>query len=261
MGDSENFLTIELKNTRPVELIDFTNSLSSLADEYNKRIIKSDPEFGGEIRLYIKEIKAGSIIARIQEMMPYAMPFVGDVKSLNEFCQSLKASMDWLRGIGGTKPERKHTYENVIRLVEPVAKDNGSILNIGKLEINAPINITINNLEANAVQNAARRELDAIKQPVTGFKENMVIYWYQARNDAKSQRGDRTIIEAIWPSPVKTVFATESIKAKMLLGDEYPFASVYLVDVQVQAIGERPVLYTIINFRERLDEPKPVFKE
>jgi hypothetical protein len=43
MGDSDNFLTIELKNTRPVELTDFTNSLSSLADEYNKRIIKSDP--------------------------------------------------------------------------------------------------------------------------------------------------------------------------------------------------------------------------
>ena len=261
MDDSENFLTIELKNTRPVELIDFTSSLSSLADEYNKRILKSDPEFGGDIRLFIKEIKSGSIIARIQEMMPYAMPFVGDINSLNNFCKSLKASMDWLRGVGGAKPERKHTYENVIRLVEPVAKDNGSILNIGKLEINGSINITINNLEANAIQNAARRELDAIKQPITGFKENMVIYWYQARNDAKSQRGDRTVIEAIWPSPVKTVFATESIKAKMLLGDEYPFASVYLVDVQVQAIGERPVLYTIINFRERLDEAKPLVQE
>jgi hypothetical protein len=44
----------------------------------------------------------------------------------------------------------------------------------------------------------------------------------------------------------------------MLLGEENPFASVYLVDVQVQAINERPVLYTIINFRERLDEATPL---
>src|ERR1700734_2792889 len=94
----ENILTIELKNSRPIELTDFTNSLASLADEYKRSLTITDPEFSDDIRLYIKKIKSGSIIAQLVEMMPNAMAFVGDANTLFEFCKTLEASLSWLRG-------------------------------------------------------------------------------------------------------------------------------------------------------------------
>ena len=251
-------LTIDLKNTQPVELVDFTNSLNGLADEYRRFAALRDPEFHEDIRLYIERIETGSIIAKIIEMMPYAMPFVGDANTIVEFCANLKNAIEWLKGSTHAQPEiERHTLENVTRVIEPVAKDGGAVLTIGNIESYANVNITINNIEANAVQNQARRLLDEMRKPITGYHSNMVVYWYQARNDPNSQRGDRAVIEALWPNPVKTVFATESVKARMLFGTENPFASAFVVDVQVQSIKDRPVLYTITNFVDILEDVHP----
>jgi hypothetical protein len=44
--------TIEIKNTKPVELIDLTNSLLSLADEYKRYLVsQSGPTLADEIKL------------------------------------------------------------------------------------------------------------------------------------------------------------------------------------------------------------------
>lgn len=251
-------LTIDLKNTQPVELLDFTSSLAGLADEYKRFTSIRDTEFHKDIQLYIKRIQAGSIIAEIIEMMPYAMPFIGNANTIVEFCGNFKNAIEWLKGSTSSPPSiERHTLENVVKVIEPVAKDVGAILTIGNIESHANVNITINNIEANAVQNHAKRLLDDMRKPITGCHNNMVAYWYQARNDPKSQRGDRAVIEALWPSPVKTVFATESVKAKMLFGTENPFSSAFIVDVQVQSIKNRPVLYTILNFVDILEDEQP----
>ena len=251
-------LTIDLKNTKPVELVDFTNSLNGLADEYKRFSALRDPEFHEDIRLYIERIETGSIIAKVIEMMPYAMPFIGNANTIVEFCENLKNAIEWLKGSSNIQPDiERHTLENISKVIEPVAKDGGAVLTIGNIESHANVSITINNIEANAVQNQARRLLNEMRKPITGYHSNMVVYWYQARNDPNSQRGDRAVIEALWPNPVKTVFATESVKARMLFGTENPFSSAFVVDVQVQSIKDRPVLYTITNFVDILEDIHP----
>jgi hypothetical protein len=245
-------LTVEIKNQSPVELVDLTQSLLSFADEYKRYFAKNeDPIVADDVRLYVKEMRSGSIIADLIAKAPYALPLIENANTVFGFMEYVKSAADYLLGKSTNKPAlEKVNYENFIRILEPISKDNGSQLNIGAINIhnvNAPVTINVNSLESNAAQNAARRELDAMKEPVTGMHEKVLLYWYQARNDPHNNKGDRAIIESISTTSVKVVFVNESIKAKILASSENPFTLAYIVDVAVETIKGKPALYRILD--------------
>jgi hypothetical protein len=250
-------LTIKIDNKHPVELTEFTSAFLAMGEEYKRYITKNDTTAVDEdIRLYIKEIKTGSIIADLQALAPLALPFVENATTIIGFTAHIKTGIDFLLGKSNEKPElEKQSYENLSVILAPVAKDNGSQINFSPtVNGNVVLNLNVSSLEANAVQNACAREIAQLKEPETGFHDKVLLYWYQARNDTKSKTGDRAIVESISPANVKTIFATESIKAKMILDDhENPFKSGYVVDVAVETVNGRPKLYKITEFYERID--------
>ncbi|MBC7435734.1 MAG: hypothetical protein H7332_06650 [Bdellovibrionales bacterium] len=70
-GMEEADFTVEVKNVKPVELLDLTNSLTALANEYQRHLHRDHPEdSASEVRLYVKEIKSGSIIAGLMAASP-----------------------------------------------------------------------------------------------------------------------------------------------------------------------------------------------
>ena len=67
-------ITVEIKNRNPVELEDLTRSLLSFADEYKRFMAThSDPLLEEDVRLYVKEIRPGSIIADLTPYAPLAL--------------------------------------------------------------------------------------------------------------------------------------------------------------------------------------------
>jgi hypothetical protein len=176
-------LRIEINNSRPVELFDLTTSFLGLADEY-KRFIERErhADADGNVRLYIKEIKTGSIIAEIAAYMPAIaplFPFLGQAKDLLEFVEYLKKAYDFLLGRNKERPNiTKQSYQNLAAIVEPVAKDQSSQLNISTM--NGTVIMNINATEANAAQNYISRIMKELKEPVTGVHTKVVLYWYQA---------------------------------------------------------------------------------
>lgn len=263
----KNFLTpdtkliIEIKNQRPIELIDLTESLLSVGDEY-KRFIAANPEFADSpgLKLYVKEIRAGSIVTELVALAPYALPFVHETKNLVEFAKYLKVSYEYFTGKSKEAPTAidKASYNNFTKIIETTAKDNGSQVVFNAVEGGqVVVNFNLNATEANAAQNTIRRELEAMREPETRAHNQVVLYWYQARGDVKSNAGDRGIIESISPAPVKVVFDNEKIKATMLLeSGENPFRSAYIVDVFVETVSGKPALYKVVGFHERLDKPQ-----
>ena len=154
----------------------------------------------------------------------------------------------------GELPRR--TIENVVKIVEPVAKDSASQFTVSTtIQGDVNIHLHLNSLKANAAQNAARRRLDDLKSPVTGLHERVVLYLHQARNDAQSSVGDRAVIESLSPTPVKLVFSTEAAKQSVVHSDENPFTSAYIVDVQVETIRGRPALYKVLRIHEKFERP------
>lgn len=249
-------LTVEFKNVHPIELTDLTQSLLAFADEYKRYLARDEePTVADDVRLYVKEIRPGSIVADLVAMAPYALPFVENANHIFKFLGYLKTAYDYLLGESDEKPQlERNNYLNLTNILEPVAKDNGSYLNVGAIHVTTgPITVNINSMKANAIQNAANRELAALKAPTTGMHEKVLLYWFQARNDPKSKTGDKAIIESLHKGPVKALFVNESIKAKILSASENPFTMAYVVDVAVETIKEKPALYRILEMYDVLE--------
>lgn len=244
-------ITVKIENRQPVELTDLTRCLLAFADEYNRFAGKCDDPFvAHEVKLYIKEIRPGSIIADLVAMAPFALPLMENTSHIVDFVKHLKECLEYLLAKLKNKPQMdRASRENLIQIIEPVAKDSGSQITIGTINIES-VHITLNSMEANAAQNFARRELAAMKEPQTGIHEKALLYWFQTRNDTKSTTGDKAVIESVCKNPVKTIFANESIKAKILSASDNPYTRAYVVDVVVETIQDRPALYRITQMHE-----------
>ena len=253
--NDECVLSIKIKNTEPVELVDLTNSLLCLADEYKHFIgLRDGPPASEEIKLYIKEIKTNCIITDLIASAPGLLPFMGHAMTVIDFTKFLKDSIGFF--IGGHKefPELDmRSYKNITGFLEPVAKDNGSQLNLnGTINGGVHLHFDMTSDDANAVQRRISRKMDQLKEPATGEKSEVLLYWYQARNDPKSVAGDRAIVESISKMPVKTIM-NPKIKKEMLSGDENPFNLAYIVDLKVETINDNPRVYKIthLHYKEQ----------
>lgn len=256
--EDEMKLTIEINNKRPVELTDLAKSMMSMADEYRHFLAEHDTHIeADEVKLYVKEIRSGSIIQELVAMAPYALPLVEHSKTIVEYAKHLKVFYDWFAGKSEEKPHaiEKTTLQNLSSIVEPIAKDHGSQMNFGAVNVQGDfvLNLNLTSTEANAAQNAIRREIEAMREPVTGTHEQVVMYWAQARNTTDNKAGDKARIESLYKGDVKVRFSSDGLKAKMLYDEPYPFKKAYIVDVSVETVEERPVLYKVLNLHEAIE--------
>lgn len=242
---------------------DFSRTFKAIADEY-EHYAETYPSGAptASAKLYVREIRSGSIIADLVAQTPAAvaltLPFVENAKSVVEFAKYLVTAYRFL--IGKRESEKpalaRHDLENLATILEPIAKDSAAQVIISGTHNNTVVNnITINSVEANAAQNTARREIESMREPTKRDHEKVLMYFYQARDDAKSDKGDRAKIESIAPSSVKVVFADEHLKERALGVEHGPFKCAYVVDVSVETIEGRPALYRVTAIHDMFDRP------
>lgn len=160
-NEDQTMLTVNIKNRQPVDLIDFAQSMISLGAEYSDFIAESQNHLiSDEIKLYIKEIRPGSIITELMALAPALMPFAEHANTVIDFTSHLKSCIDFLKG-SGSRPENidKQTLSRVSKFVEPVAKDHGSILQVDATNNTGNIVININSKQANDIQKKQQRKL------------------------------------------------------------------------------------------------------
>lgn len=255
----ETKLIIEISNKRHVELLDLARSMMSIGDEYKHFLVKHETYIDPDhVKLYIKEIRSGSIITELVSLSPYTLPLIDHAETVFEYAKHIKILYEWLIE-GKEKPQdiEKSTLENLSNIIEPVAKDHGSQMNFGSVNVQGDLvlNLNINSTQANATQNAIRRELNLMKEPVTGIHESVVMYWAQARNQLDGNKaGDRARIESIHMGDVKVRFKNDDLKSKMLYEEPHPFQKAFVVDVAVETVNEKPVLYKILDLHDVLDK-------
>jgi len=182
-------------------------------------------------------------------------------KTLIGFLVDLKKAVKYLKHEEAERPAGldKARLERISRIVQPTAKDNpDSQINIYYVEKGGKIADTLNvsMAEANVIQNSVRREIGLLKEPVSGMKENAVLYFFQTRDDTRSETGDKAIIESISRVPVRTKFATEEAKSRVLGIEGNIFHNAFVVDVRVETINDKPVLYTVLRVDDVFPRPK-----
>ncbi len=252
-------MIIKIENKKPIELLDLANSMLSLSCEYNRYIERGENNVQTEnVRLYVKEIRSGSIITELVSLAPYTLPLIEYSTSIIEFAGYLKTAFDWFISPNSIIPPvtDKKSLQSLVEILEPVAKDNGSQFNIGAFNVQGDltINITYDSVQANAAQNGIKRYVDTLKEPVSGLHEQVVMYWVQARNHNDKKAGDKARIESIYIGDVKVKFKDDQLKVKMLFEEPFPFQKAFIIDVIVETIDEKPVLYKVIELHDVMDK-------
>lgn len=255
-------LVIEIQNKQPLELVEMADCLLSAGAEYQRYLALHEGAAASmEVKLLVREVRQGSAVFELVAGCYNVFPQVIEHgRTLVGFLVDLKKAVKYLKHEETERPANldKPRLERISRMVQPTARDNPEAqINIFYVERGGKLADTLNisMAEANVIQNKARREIGLLREPTSGIRENAVLYFFQTRDDAKSAAGDRAIIESLSRSPVKTKFATEEAKARVLGIEGNIFHHAFVVDVRVETIDERPVLYTVLKLNEVMPRP------
>lgn len=252
-------LVIKIENSKPIELYDLTKSLVSIATQFETYVEKNaDCKENREAKLYVKEIKSGSVILELIELASVGvLPFIENVNTIVGFAEYCKRAINYFLKNEGEKPDLNPTdYRELSTIIGPVAKDNGSQFNLSTtINGNLELHINLNSTESNALQNRFKNEIEKLRLPeqVDEIKSSVLMTWFQARNDLKSKIGNKGVIEELSKKPLNITFDNDDIKEKILHGDINPFNTAYVVDVKIQTIQDKPAAYKVVKLHDYFD--------
>lgn len=249
-------LIFTINNKQPIELLDLTKSLVALSTNFDRYTSENgENKENREAKLYVKEIRSGSIIIELIELATVGViPFAENINTILDFATYFKSSVNFfLKGEGKNPELGPSEFKEISTIVSPIAKDKGSQLNISTtVNGNVTINFNLNSNESTAIQNIFNRELKKLKLPEISDKseDRVVLTFYQARSDKTSKIGNKGTIESLNKKPMNIVFDTEELKTEILHSDVNPLKTAYLVDVKIETINEKPSIYRIIKLHE-----------
>lgn len=262
-------LELKINYSQPVELADLTLSLQGLARSYKRYATQHDVDVGDAVKLYVREIKSGSVlvdlvndtavhVAAIAPIVAGAVlpDLTSKAKLLLDFANFVKGTYEFFKGAAPKPAELTAPHiKDLSNVLEPVAKDsNGNVSINARDNAQVFVTVTVNQTEANAIQNKAEREIETLKMPEQTAHKKVLLYWHKATAEQTSSPSDRAIIDSITDKPLRVFFPDDDVatKAAMIAGKSNPFTAGFLVDVELQTIKGEPYGYKVTHLYEEL---------
>lgn len=254
--DLSKRLEIKINNTKAVGLEDLSLSLLAFNHQFQKFVeSETSKETDMSSELLIKEVRSGSIIVELISHSSSIVPLLWEGGSLTQWSKIAKEISGWLLGKTEKPPKEltKQDLQDWNKFVEPVAKDNGSQININVSDNGKVIQqFIINSTEANAMQNRIGNLISDLDTPEGNVHTRKIMYWYQAKFDQNSDTGNRAIIDDLSKSALKVIFDNNAVKDEMLHPDPKfgkPWHELaYVVDVEVETVRSKPKMYKVLRY-------------
>jgi hypothetical protein len=242
-------LIIEYKNSRPMELAVLTVSLSALADQF-KRYAIEDGRLEPDARLYVREIRSGSVIAELVALGQV----VNDLYEAREHIAGFfPVLVDAMKVVQHLLPEAKKidraTVKNVSNIVAPIALDNGSQLSLIDNQGGVINNYYITSSEAATIRHNAQHLLNSQFPEELRF-ENEPMTLFQMRNAPPGRAGDYGVIDRFDGRAKKLTFTNDGAKDAILHHEGNPFERIFWVSGVVKTTGGDVAGYQI----DKLDD-------
>ncbi|MBY8169711.1 hypothetical protein KW539_07285 [Vibrio fluvialis] len=254
--DFSQKLEITIDNRLPVGLEDLSLSLLSFNKQFHK-FVESETDALTDVgsELLIKEVRKGSIVVELVSQAAPIVPLIWEGGSLAQWASVVQDTCNWLLGNTNQPPKEmtKQDLQEWNKIVEPIAKDHGSQMNINVSDGGKVINqFILNSTQAAAIQNRICRLVEDIDTPQENKHLKKVMYWYQTKFDPNSDTGNKAIIDDISKSALKVIFENNALKEAMLHPDPSlgkPWQELaFVVDVEVQTVRGKPKMYNVLNY-------------
>ena len=250
-------LNIEIKNNNPLELTELTKSLISLSNQYNRHSeLNGYSESERKAKLYIKKIETGSVLLDLIEFgSANVIPFVESNNTIIGFAQFLKSSVSYFLNSKGEEPQLStQDCKELSQIVQPVARDNGSQLNVN-VTVNGNVNnyVSLDSTQSNALQNILKQEIKEKQELKNGdVFENALMVFSQTKNKISSKGGNKVVVDDILPNRAINVFIPDKkTKKQMIKGDDNPNNFSFQVDIKVKTANGKISAYEILKFHDK----------
>lgn len=244
---TERKLVIEYRNEKPLELLEYSASISALGDQF-KRTISDEGRVDETARLFIDQIRPGSVITELVALGQGAADLYETFDKLKDFAGTFYSV---LQSILHLKPEAKEldraTVKNAAAFVGPLIGDApGSAINIIDNRGGVINNYTVVPMEAAAIRHNAQHLLNSQFPEEVRF-ENEPMSLFQMRNAPPGKSGDFGIIDRFSGKERKLTFAGDAVKDAILHHHGNPFDQVFWVDGFVKTVSGKVAGYNITN--------------
>lgn len=250
----EKILNIHIKNNKPVDINNLARSLNGLANLYKSYVEDNDYNLDIEPKLYVKEIKEGSIdiylLGQAITLLDSVKPTVDFANHLFELLEIFKGSKD-----GTGKKITKKDCDSIIEFTDVTARDVDAKVevsvkdNAGAIYNNCSFVYTTT--EANAAQNGAKNKIDSFLAKKPTEYSRVAMYWADA-NFISSKSHGKIIIEEIDEKSKGVLFLNDEDRKKCTSSHvDYPQVPwqklLYIVDVKGLYVNNKLQGYEIIK--------------
>lgn len=257
-------IEIIIRNDDPIELLDFTASLTGMAREHEARLRAERPGIDiDETRLLIVDVRKGSIIL---ELLPALAPIISTAEVTNTavaFVDHLKALADALRLPGGrAQAATTQQLKNMGDTVQAIAKDSSGKLTIAARHQDGEIiqEFVVSRSDARQISENAAAQRKEIEDKSSAPHRKVLMRLHQSSVDALKvgkRTSDKGIIERIDETPRALVYVSDAagqkVKDEILKSEGNPFQKGFIVDLDVETVAGKPRVYRILEVHEIID--------
>lgn len=263
VGDAAH-IEVVFRNGEPLDLLDFTASLTALAREHEAQMKLSAPSISvEETRLLIVDVRKGSIIL---ELLPVLAPIISTAEATNTavaFVTNLKRIVTQMRVPGGRAPDASTAQlKNLNDTVRAVVNDTDGALEISARHKNGKVlqEIIIKKEDARTIEanvSAQRKEIEAKSN---AQYERVLMRLHQSSVDhlrVDKRTSEKGIVERIDQTPRTLIYASDlagqRIKDEILKDHGNPYQKGFIVDLDVETVAGKPRLYRILHVHDVID--------
>lgn len=270
MAEEPAHIVLYVDTKDPIELGDFVSGFTSISSQYDKFIRSNFPDLTGESRIFIREVRAGSIEA---DLVPWALLGVSalvnamdQVLIVEQFVRTYGKRLsayfkDGGREIEATKSDLKDFMGSVAAIAnDPDAKATlrAVYFEDGKKKVKAAI--TFDTKEAReAVLQIEGHRLEIEKKSNADHQRVLMVFSQSNVKDTTlgKRTGERVVIESILERDLPLIYASDlaeqRIKHEIRVGDENVYKKGFVVDVNVETRGGNPVGYRVTHVHQVID--------
>lgn len=267
MTDEKPYLTLTLNLTGPIEAGDLGKMFESLAIEFEDSLVSGHPDLVGQAKIYVKEIRKGSVIIDLMPLIKDAIGLMRDVKVVSDFSGLLQNRLSPLLAGKPSGLKTKNSLATIANLIRAVANDQNGHAVLESVTFkegvfNKELKLKFDTRQARTAINTVENEIVLIEQTSNQqyTRVTMVFVRSSIRDaDLGKRSGELVIVDAISDRGLPLIYASElaeqKIKHEIRESDENIFKKAFVVDINVELRANREIAYRVTNVHQVFDLP------
>ncbi len=267
MREEPAHITLKLCTREPIEVGDFVAAFASLSSQYERYMRANHPDLVAEAELFVSEVRKGSVIAELIPFWPALIAHMDQALILENFIRLYGSRLStYLKG--KTEPDiSKSELKDFMGEIAAIARDPNASAELeavqykdGKKKITA--SLKFRTPEARLAMQTIERQKREIEKS-THADHSRVLMVFEQSNVKDSAVGKRTgewvKIEDVSDRPLPLIYASEMaedrIKHEIREADDNVYKKGFVVDVNLETKGGRPVAYRVTDIHQVIDLP------